>query len=485
MPAEPEQRPNESGWPVTDARWHAIFDNSTVGISITDRSGHFLATNRAYQEMVGYSEEDLRGMSYMDLTLDEDRPASAAAAGDHWSGLMPNFRLEKRYRRKDGHTIWVRISVSKAPPEGAGPEIGMAIVEDITEQKLADAKVLEYERVVEGLQEMILVVDRKYRYLIANQAFLDYRGLKREEVVGHTVAELIGEETFESVTRQKIDECFQGKIVKCETAMTFPGLGRRELLGSYFPIDGFNRVERVAVVFADVTDRKQAQRELENSFAQLHALNAQLQTVREEERTKLARDLHDQLGQALTAIRIDLAALKRMPAGDPPIQRIDGIVKQVDETIQAVRRISTELRPSVLDDLGLVAALEWATEEFQERTGIECQLSLPAEDPVVSPERATAVLRILQESLTNIARHSGATQAGIRLEQDDEYLALEVRDNGRGFGSAMVVNSLGILGMRERAFLHGGDFFVGDEDGCAVVRVRIPNGQLRTGKAPQ
>jgi hypothetical protein len=133
----------------------------------------------------------------------------------------------------------------------------------------------------------------------------------------------------------------------------------------------------------------------------------------------------------------------------------------VDETIRSVRRISTELRPGILDHLGLVAAVEWAAEEFQERTGIQCQVSLPETNPAIDAERATALFRIFQETLTNIARHAGATQVRIVLSLESGHFALEVRDNGRGIGEDQLSGSgsLGILGMRERALLLGGEFF--------------------------
>ena len=481
------QRAEEARW-ANEKRCRAIFDNSAVGIYVKDVHGRFVATNRAYREMVGYSEEELRAMTYMDLTYEEDRPACAALVADIWDGRLPQFRMEKRYRHKDGQSIWVRVTVSKSPGAGTTPPIGIGIAEDITERKRAEARLQKYEKVVESLQEMIVVVDREYRYLIANQAYLNYRGLEREQVVGHLVPELTGREIFERVIKSKMDECFQGRVVKYELALTHAKRGRRDIFASYFPIEGPADVDQIAMVMEDVTERKRAERELQRSFEELRALNAQLQSVREEERTSLARELHDRLGQALTAIRIDLAALKTTPSRDQQLQRIDAILGLVDETIRSVRRISTELRPGILDHLGLVAAVEWAAEEFQARTGIQCQASLPEMNPAVDPERATALFRIFQETLTNIARHAGATQVRINLSQECGHLSLEVRDNGRGIGEDQVAasGSLGILGMRERALLLGGEFTIaGDPGSGTIVRVRIPSADRRQAAANQ
>jgi signal transduction histidine kinase len=152
-------------------------------------------------------------------------------------------------------------------------------------------------------------------------------------------------------------------------------------------------------------------------------------------------------------------------------------LKFLDEAIQSVRRIATDLRPGVLDDLGLVAAVEWAAEEFQARTGIQCHVSLPDVDIAMDPERATALFRIFQETLTNVARHANATQVNVKLVQNCD-LSLEVRDNGKGMPEKQLSagQSLGILGMRERALLLGGELTISGGPGKGtIVKVRIPN----------
>ena len=217
----------------------------------------------------------------------------------------------------------------------------------------------------------------------------------------------------------------------------------------------------------------------QHAHDQLRALAARVQSAREEERTQISREIHDELGQALTAIKIDVAALIRELPGEtgPQIQRRQSILKLLDEAIQSVRRIATELRPGILDDLGLVAAVEWAAEDFQARTGTNCEVSLPGVDIALDPERATALFRILQETLTNVARHANATRVDVRLAQQNENLILEIRDNGQGIGEEHLSESrsLGILGMRERALLLGGELTISGTPGKGTtVRVQIP-----------
>jgi len=228
--------------------------------------------------------------------------------------------------------------------------------------------------------------------------------------------------------------------------------------------------------FQDITERKRAQEELQHSFGQLRALAGRLQIVREEERQRVAREIHDQLGQNLTAIGINLSSFTHDLAPDKK-QQSAALLKLIDQTIESVRRISTELRPRILDERGLIAAIEWAAQEFQRRTRTKCQLDLPQADIVIDQEVATALFRILQESLTNVARHANATQANVRLAKLDGSLALEIHDNGKGISEEQLSadSSLGILGMRERALLLGGELAITGAPGKGTtVRIRIP-----------
>src|SRR6202022_4007055 len=189
--------------------------------------------------------------------------------------------------------------------------------------------------------------------------------------------------------------------------------------------------------------------------------------------TRLARGIHDELGQAFACIMLESASLIReLPKGaKQQSNRAESIMKLADETIQTVRRISTELRPGILDDLGLMAAVEWAAEEFQSRTGTNCRVDLPEDDLVIDRERATALFRILQETLTNVARHAKTTQVNVRLAKEEGSLVLEVHDNGKGIGKEELSagRSLGILGMRERALLLGGGFAINGAPGQGTI----------------
>ncbi len=226
-------------------------------------------------------------------------------------------------------------------------------------------------------------------------------------------------------------------------------------------------------------ERKRAEDKLRRSLDQLRALSVYLQYVREDERIRISRQVHDELGQALTGLKMDLYWLaNRLPKKFKTVhEKTRAMSAHIDATIQTVRRISTELRPGILDDLGLVAAIEWQAQEFQKRTGIACSVTSGVKEPILDQDLNTAFFRIFQETLTNIIRHARATRVDVLLTLEGNRLALEVKDNGRGISEAEINNtkSIGLLGMRERAALLDGDLAISGVAGQGTtVLVRIP-----------
>jgi signal transduction histidine kinase len=236
-----------------------------------------------------------------------------------------------------------------------------------------------------------------------------------------------------------------------------------------------------AVLVREIAERKHAEQRLLASEENLRALAARLQSVREEERSRIAREIHDELGQALTGLKMDLTwVTTRLPSGQKQLSdKVKSMFRLIDDTIQSVRKIASLLRPEVLDQLGLAAAIGWQARDFQMRTGIRCKVSLPAEGISVEQECSTAVFRIFQELLTNVARHANASRVDVSLRTDSGKLMLEVRDNGKGVSQAELHSpkSLGLLGMRERAMLFGGNIeFSGAQGKGTKVTVSIPLG---------
>lgn len=241
-----------------------------------------------------------------------------------------------------------------------------------------------------------------------------------------------------------------------------------------------------AASILDITKRKQGEEQLQYAYNRLQDLTRRLETAKEEERTRIARELHDEFGQCLSSLKWDLACLRRELQGQANLENADNLENRIQsmselllQTIHTTRRIATSLRPALLDDLGLVPALEWLVRDFQDRTGIACTLSIePKTIPdSFNPENSTALFRITQELLTNILRHANATQILISMRMGEEFLVLEVQDNGIGFTEHLYSSqgSLGLLGIRERSQALGGNFTIqGDSGKGTLAVIQIP-----------
>lgn len=249
-------------------------------------------------------------------------------------------------------------------------------------------------------------------------------------------------------------------------------------------------VQRALREFAERRERQRAEEKLRRSLDQLRALTTYLQYVREEERTRIAREVHDELGQALTGLKLDMSWLGLRLAKKstkPEQEKVQTMIAHIDATIQTVRRIATELRPGILDGLGLVAAIEWQANEFQTRTGIPCVVTADVPDSDWDQDFTTVFFRIFQETLTNVIRHAQATKVDVHLREENEALVLSVADNGRGISEEEIANtrSIGLVGMRERAMLVGGDVTLqGARGRGTTVTLRVPLDGPRAPKGP-
>jgi len=296
---------------------------------------------------------------------------------------------------------------------------------------------------------------------------------------------------------KKCYECYHNRREPCDLCPTLRCLRSRRTEWSVVPAlpgspvkwvevfshpmvdQGSGEATGVVEFVRDVTQRRRAEAVLRDSRQQFRQLASHLQTVREEERTRIARRIHDELGQALTALKMDLAWLMgRAPKRDQAeAAKLRDMVAVIDATAATVKRISSELRPGLLDDLGIAAAAEWQLREFHERTGIACEATIEPEDMSLDRERSTALFRILQEALTNIARHAQASRVQATLRETPGAVEMIVQDNGVGIAPEKTSHpqSWGIIGMRERVLALNGDFDIRNAEGKGtVVRVRIP-----------
>ncbi len=243
--------------------------------------------------------------------------------------------------------------------------------------------------------------------------------------------------------------------------------------------DDKKQIIGVIHILRDISERKRSEEELKGSREKLRNLAAHLNSVREEERKRIAREIHDELAQTLTALKMGLVWLdKKLPAAKKQLtEKIQSMSNIIDMTIYTVRRISSELRPGLLDDLCLQAAIEWQAKEFGERTGITCEVTFYSDTNNIDQERSTAIFRIFQETLTNVVRHAEATEVNASLQETSDMLIMKVIDNGIGITEEEILNSnsFGIIGMQERTLLLGGDIKIkGVREKGTTVTASIP-----------
>lgn len=398
-------------------------------------------------------------------------------------------------------------------------------VENVTEQRMAEKAVRESEErfrlLVDGLQEYaILHLDPNGHVVSWNQGAERLKGYRGDEIIGkHFSVFYPSEEVLRGDPDRNLKDAaekgqseYEGWRIRKDGSRFWGNVVITALRDSHGNLRGFAKLTRDMTERRDkeeelrranqqlelrvrqrtadlirvnlelrteIAERERAEEQLRHSLEQLRALAARLQYVREEERMRIAREIHDELGQACTALKMDLSLLARK-AGKTQVQvraKAESAMRLVDNLIQSMRRMASELRPSTLDDLGLMAALEWQAQEYESRTNIQCHLKLPADSLVLDANRSTAIFRIFQEALTNIAKHAKATRVDASLAISDQKIVLEVRDNGTGYDPKQlrVGRSLGLVGMRERALLLDGEFTIeGTVGKGTTITVRIP-----------
>ena len=351
---------------------------------------------------------------------------------------------------------------------------------------LADQSAAQLSAIVESAMDAIITVDSSQRIVLFNRAAEQVFRCPRDEALGGPL------ERFLPV---RYRTAHPGHIEHFgQTGVTSRRMGDNTTLtairvdgGEEFPIEASISQTEVGgkhyytVILRDITERKQAEDKLRYQQDELRELSAQVFEAREEEKALIARELHDELGQLLTAMKMDLSWLReRLPALDPALgTKAQQMNEVLDQTVGSVRRIAADLRPLMLDDLGLADAAGWLVEDFARRSGIECRIDLPPAERLEALGRDTSVTiyRVLQEALTNIARHSGARHAWAVLEAAKGTLMLEIEDDGRGITLAEMAKSrsLGVKGMRERVLYLGGELEVSRAPrGGTRVRARVP-----------
>lgn len=515
-------------------RLRAILSQATAGIVRKDAEGRLIFVNQAFCNMLGYTESELLGKTVWEVTHQGDLEENRRLFEHLMTKAVP-FKLEKRLIRQDGSTIWVDVSVSPIIDIEGRPESAVAVEVDITRRKEAEEALrqlnLQLESRVQKRTATIQAMNQSLRDEIAERKRIEEALRQSEETARASEEKLRTLFDLLPVGITFLDP--EGKILQVNSAvMNIVRLSKEQLFneerssrkyiradGSPMPLSEFASVRAlrenrtiynvetgivlengeviwtsvsaapvdvagvgVVVVTVDITDTKQAERALKESHRRLRSLSQRLVEVQEEERRALARELHDRVGQSLAALNINLIIINSQLSPEVAQQigaRLNDSMKLVAETIALVRDVMTDLRPAVLDDYGLEAALESQLSKFTSRYNIKVVFERPERPiPRLGPSVEMTFLRIAQEALMNIARHAQAVLVTLSLRQEEDAICMSIQDNGIGIESWQEANrpgSHGLTIMRERADAFGGKLKVSSVPGHGTtVEVSIP-----------
>jgi PAS domain S-box-containing protein len=354
--------------------------------------------------------------------------------------------------------------------------------------KISEVEAREYaESVINTVREPLIALDQDLRVVTVSRSFYDFFKVNPEETVGQLIYDLGNKQWDIPKLRELLETILPEKATfeNYEVEHDFATIGRRTMLLNARQIQRVLGKEKIILLaIEDITARKQVEEELKNSYEQVRFLASRLQEVREETRTNIAHDIHDELGGALAGLKMDLLRLESVASGEEDRKKrqamldiTHGTKELINNTILSTRRIIMEQRPSVLDDFGLVAAMEWQLGEYKIHTDISFKFNVGQIEIDMDKNLATVVFRIFQEALANVIRHSKATEVYIGLQVDEGQLILEIKDNGMGITENEITGtgSIGILGMRERALALGGEINIAGESGKGTtLNLKIP-----------
>ncbi|MDP2878555.1 MAG: MASE3 domain-containing protein [Sulfuricella sp.] len=459
-----------------------ILNATGEGICGVDAYGTIIFANPAAARILGYSVTELFGRSLHGTSHHTKPDGSPYPAADcpilaSLNNGMVCHEGDEFYWRKDGSIF--PVEYTSTPIIDEGETIGAVVMfSDITRRRQAEESLRHWQQFVEHAAWGMAIGDFESRTIgLVNPAYAHMHGYRTEEIVGMSAWELYAPESRSELPRLH-EALKKARHLSFECARlrkdgsTFPALVDIAIL-----YDAQGKAESYIANVQDITERKRAQQ-------QLRELSAHLQTVREEEKASIAREIHDDLGGTLTALKMDVYWLARkLPAAKemvPLLARVESMSGLLDSAVTAARRIITELRPTMLDDLGLLAALEWQCGQFHKRTGIECRVvgsENRGDEGGLDRTRSINLFRIFQEALTNVSRHSEASRVEVEFHHGDDEIILSISDNGRGLpeGHTASPTSYGMRGMSERVEHLGGRIkFDSPPGGGLRVTVRLP-----------
>ncbi len=442
-----------------------------------DGNGKFIRWNREFENVTGYSADEITKMQPIDFFVENHKEfITERIAGVFSEG---HNDAEASFLTRDGREIPYFFKATRIVYEGKPCLLGTGI--DIAERKKSEEELIESERKYKLLFEsnplpMWMLALPEYYVTDVNNAALALYGYSKEEFLKLSAFDFRPPEDipkFKAVTNTAFRGIHHAGIwrhIKKDRTLIYVDIVTYDLKyhGSLTRL----------VLGNNVTEKYIAEEKLKESYESIRKLTSHLQNVREEERLHMSREIHDELGQLITVLKMDVSWLNKKvdPADETLKNKLQEILSVIDTTSKTIRRIASELRPSLLDDLGLFAAMEWHIEEFERRSGIKKELNLPDAEIQLPNALKIGLFRIFQESLTNVARHADAEMVFVSLAQEEKHLVLTIRDNGKGFEERQgPKKTLGLLGMKERSQMMGGQYKITSNPGKGtIVTVTVP-----------
>ena len=456
-----------------------VANSGLVVTDVNQSDDPIIYVNTGFEKMTGYTADEVRDRNCRFLQGPDTDPETVKKLHEAINNNSL-FEGEILNYRKDGDPFWNYLRIEPVYDEESRLRFFVSSMTDISELKQSLNDLKGFEQIVSLSHDFLALVDADYRIQLANNAYSDYFDRSQQSLIGIHVSRLYGKEIFESTVKANMDRCLQGEVVKFTHNYEFPKKGERYLDVTFAPlVDKSGLVTGICVNAHDITERKQNEELIFQSRQRMRRYAERLQDIREEERSAIAKGIHDELGQRLTVMKMDLSWLLEQPSANGQLvpEKLEELISFVDDTLDLARKMAFNLRPPILDDLGLGAAIEAEVKGFCERTACNYSLDISKDPAQSDSEREIAVYRILQEALTNIARHANATEVDVHYSTDTINMYLTITDNGIGVKESEILKprSLGVTGMQERAeILNGKVKIAALENGGTKVSLEIP-----------
>jgi len=469
----------------SEEKYKTLVESAPDAIAIHIDGKLVFVNSAAVKLLQAKNKEQLIGMNINKIVHPEILEEVKSRVISILKGEKHFYTIEEKYVTIKGKDIDVEVTATRINFENQ--KALQVIIRDVSERKRAQEQIVKErnmaEKYLESADIMMLVLDKNGKITMINSKGAKILGYSKKYIIGKNWFDyFIPDEEVKNVKRF-FKKAVSGELISLEYYQNRVKCRYNKIrtVGWYnnFIKDENGLVKEVISSGEDITETIALQKELETSHAELKRLTAYLQKIREEERSNLARELHDDLGQSLTALKLDISQISKNidPEQVKLNKKVQSAYTLVSDTIKTVQKITSELRPGMIDDLGLVSTLEWYVDEYKERTNIKINLNVKINESDIPDEHKISIYRIIQEALTNVARHSNATRVSIKFEKQGKDIIIVIKDSGRGITEEQInkLDSFGMMGMKERTVIAGGQFKIsGEKNKGTKISVSLP-----------